>query len=147
MNQDFLDLLRTLFDLEVRFVVVGAHALAVHGRPRATGDIDILIEPTPENARVCYAALQNFGAPLGDLSVEDLHTPGTVFQMGVPPRRIDILTRISGVSFAEAWNTKVTATVDSLEVPFLGRDALIKNKRSTGRPKDDVDANDLESVE
>lgn len=89
MNQDFLDLLRALFAHEARFLVVGAYAMAIHGRPRATGDLDLWVEPTADNARRVYAALQDFGAPLGDLTEVDLTIEGVVFQMGLPPRRID----------------------------------------------------------
>ncbi len=97
MNQDFQDLLRALCDAKAKFLIVGAYALAVHGTPRATGDIDVWVQPTPDNARRVYQALQTFGAPLHKLEIADLSTPGIVFQMGLPPRRIDILTEISGV--------------------------------------------------
>lgn len=144
MNQDFRDLLHALSDHDVRFLVVGAYALAVHGHPRATGDIDLWIEPTPDNATRVYRALQAFGAPLLDLSEADLATPGVVFQMGLPPRRIDILTRVSGVEFDVAWQARVESRFGDIAVPVIGFEHLIINKRATGRPKDLVDADDLE---
>ena len=104
MNPDFLDLLAALVRAEARFLIVGAHAMAAHGVPRATGDLDVWIRPDPENAERVWAALTEFGAPLGafDLSQADLTAPGVVFQMGEPPRRIDLLTSITGVDFEEA---------------------------------------------
>lgn len=144
MNPDFLDLLRSLCDAEARFLVVGAYAVSFHAEPRATGDLDIWVEPTPENARRVYAALAAFGAPLDDLGVDDLADPRIVFQMGVAPRRIDILTAITGVGFAEAWPDRAEASYGGVRFPILGRDALIKNKRALGRPKDLLDVELLE---
>jgi hypothetical protein len=103
LARDFRDLLHAFVAREVRFLVVGAYALAVHGRPRATGDLDLWVEPTRDNAARAYDALREFGAPLHDLTPEDLATAGVVFQIGVEPMRIDILTQISGVGFADAW--------------------------------------------
>src|SRR6266404_329825 len=100
---DFRDLLRAFVDHDVRFLIVGAYALAVLGRPRATGDLDVWVDPTPENADRAYAALREFGAPLHDLTPRDLAHAGVVFQIGLPPLRIDVLTQISGVDFATAW--------------------------------------------
>lgn len=146
MNQDFRDLLRELSEADAEFLVVGAYALAVHGTPRATGDIDIWINPTPDNASQVYSALEQFGAPLDDLRVEDLHSPDVVFQMGLPPRRIDILTDISGVDFDDAWPNKVEEEVEGLTVPFLGAEEMLQNKRATGRPRDAIDADELEEL-
>ena len=106
MNQDFVDLLRAFVDHEVRFLVVGAYALGVHGRPRATGDRDVWVDATPENAIRVMDALAWFGAPLEQVTADDFSRPGIVFQMGVPPRRIDVLTALSGLTFAEAWPTR-----------------------------------------
>ena len=146
MNQDFQDLLRELCDAKAKFLVVGAYALAVHGTPRATGDIDVWIEPTPKNARRVYSALQSFGAPLTELSVDDLTTPDIVFQMGLPPRRIDILTSISGVDFPQAWPNRVEAQFGEVTVPVLGIQEMIQNKRQSGRPKDLIDADELSTL-
>jgi len=139
MNQDFVDLLASFLRADVRFLVVGAYALAVHARPRATGDLDVWVEPTAANATRVMAALGEFGAPLQELSEKDFGTEGLVFQMGVAPRRIDILTTLTGLSFDEAWQGHVTHEFGGVLVPFLGRDALIKNKRATGRPQDLAD--------
>ena len=136
---DVIDLLREFSARDVKYLVVGAHALGYWGLPRATGDFDLLIEPTEENASRVFAALEAFGAPLFDLTVTDLATPGIVFQIGVPPYRIDLLTRISGVPFEEAWGGRAVAELDGLSMPVLGRDALVRNKRASGRPKDLVD--------
>jgi hypothetical protein len=134
-------MLAALQDEKAVFIVVGAHAMAAHGVPRATGDFDIWIRPDPENAQRVFRALEAFGAPLAatDLQVEDLSRLGTVYQIGLPPRRIDLLTKIDGVSFDEAWQSRTVSQVSALEVPFLGWDALLKNKKATGRPKDRAD--------
>jgi predicted nucleotidyltransferase len=144
LARDFVDLLRAFIDHEVRFLIVGAYALAVHGRPRATGDLDVWIDATPENARRAMNALRVFGAPLTELRESDLSTPGVVFQIGVEPLRIDILTSISGVTFAEAWPARVIAPFDGIEVPAIGRDHFLANKRATARPQDLVDLRKLE---
>lgn len=147
MNQDFLDLLRLLLGAGARFLVVGAHAMAVHGVPRATGDLDIWVDPEPANAERAWRALLEFGAPVREMGVarEDLETPGVVVQIGQPPRRIDVLTGISGVGFAEAWPNRAEHAIGGLAVPFLGRDDLVRNKRATRRPKDLADLDVLEN--
>ena len=145
MNQDFLDLLRSFADHSVRFMVVGAYALGLHGRPRATGDLDVWIDATPENADRVWAALRTFGAPLSGLSPADLSSPGIVFQIGVVPGRIDILTQLTGLLFDDAWPSRVHARFGPIEVDFIGRDAFISNKLATGRDKDRVDVESLES--
>ena len=146
LNEDFVDVLRALGESGAEFIVVGAHAMAVHGVPRATGDLDILVRPTIENAQRVLHALRLFGAPVDAHGIRetDLATPGIVYQIGLPPRRIDILTEISGVSFEEAWATHVEVEISGIRAPFIGRQALLKNKRATGREKDLVDARTLE---
>jgi len=136
MNQDFVDLLRAFIAAEVRFLIVGAYALAIHGRPRATGDLDVWIEPSRENARRVMRALAAFGAPLGEVSEADFTTPGVTYQIGVPPGRIDVLTDLTGLSFADAWPDRVQKPFGDVTVDFIGRDAFIRNKRATGRAKD-----------
>lgn len=136
MNRDFVDLLRAFVDAEVRFLVVGAYALAIHGRPRATGDLDIWVEPTPDNAARVMRALAAFGAPLSEVSEADFTAPGVVYQIGVSPARIDVLTDLTGLTFAEAWPGRVSQLFGPLTVDFIGRDAFLRNKRATGRPKD-----------
>jgi len=141
VNEDFRDLLTALLGAEARFLVVGAHAMAVHGVPRATGDLDVWIARDPTNVGRVWAALTRFGAPVAALGVSqgDLGHPDRVVQIGLPPRRIDVLTSISGVEFDEAWPDRVTHELDGLAVPFLGRAALIRNKRASGRTKDRAD--------
>ena len=140
MNPDFRDMLSALSAARVEFLVVGAYALAVHGVPRATGDIDLWVRPTRENAERTLEALRGFGAPLTGLTAEDLCRPGTVYQIGVAPRRIDLLTAIDGVGFDEAWSSRTPVEIAGLHVDVIGRAALLKNKRATGRPRDIADA-------
>ncbi len=142
--EDLRDLLRAFIDHEVRFLIVGGYALAVHGHPRATGDLDVWIESTDANAARAYAALQTFGAPLQDLVVRDLATPGTVFQIGLPPVRIDVLNRITAVDFTAAWPDRIETRIDDLTVPVIGREALLANKRALGRTRDRADVELLE---
>lgn len=119
LADDFRDRLRAFVAHEVRFLVVGAYALAVLGRPRATGDLDVWIGATRANARRAFAALGEFGAPLHALRVDDLATPGVVFQIGVPPLRIDVLTAIDGVEFAKAWRRRLVVDFDGVEVGVI----------------------------
>ena len=136
MNQDFVDLLRAFAAAEVRFLIVGAYALAVHGRPRATGDLDVWVEPSAENAARVIRALSAFGAPLKGIVESDFTAPGVTFQMGVPPGRIDILTNLTGVTFGDAWATRHRGAFGDLDVNYIGRAAFVANKRATGRLKD-----------
>ncbi len=130
-------------------MVVGAHALAVHGLPRATGDLDIWIRADPENAARVWQALLRFGAPIDALAItaDDLAKPGMVVQLGLPPRRIDLLTRLSGLEFEDTFSRHVRQSVATLDVPFIGREALLHNKKATGRLKDLADAEALEQGE
>jgi hypothetical protein len=144
MNPDFVDLLRAFNAANVRFLVVGAYALALHGRPRATGDLDVWVDATPHNAPRIMHALAAFGAPLADLAVDDFSREGIVYQIGVPPSRIDILTELTGVSFTEAWPGRVRRPFGDVDVDFIGREAFLRNKRATGRAKDLGDIEGLE---
>lgn len=139
MNRDFVEMLAALSAAAVEFLVVGAYAMAAHGLPRATGDIDLWVRPTPDNARRVLQALQAFRAPLFGLSIEDLLRPDTVFQIGLAPNRIDILTGITGVTYEEAWPNRLTITIDDQVVPVLGINELLRNKAATGRAKDQAD--------
>jgi hypothetical protein len=139
MSRDFVEMLSALSAAGARFLIVGAHALAAHGVPRATGDLDIWIQPTPGNAARVFEALRSFGAALFDLSVDDLSKPDTVFQIGLPPSRIDILTTISGVDFDDAWARRIEVTIGDLRVGVIGRTDFIANKKASGRPKDLLD--------
>ena len=146
MNEDFRDVLAELLAARARFLVVGAHAVAVHGIPRATGDLDVWIDTGSENVPRVWTALVHFGAPMEELGVttSDLAKPGTIVQLGVPPRRIDIITSVTGLGFEDAWVGRITHPVNDLEVPFIGRAELLRNKRATGRPKDLADIDALE---
>lgn len=146
MNEDFRDVLAELLAARARFLVVGAHAVAVHGIPRATGDLDVWIDAGSENIARVWIALVRFGAPMEALGVttSDLAKPGTIVQLGVPPRRIDIITSVTGLEFEDAWTGRVTHRVNDLDVPFIGRAELLRNKRATGRPKDLADIDALE---
>lgn len=139
MNPDFADMLSALSAAGVEFLVVGAYALAAHGLPRATGDIDILVRPERENAKRVMHALQVFGAPLVELDLADLLRDDTVFQIGVSPTRIDIMTGISGVSFDEAWRGRLEVPIAGRPIAVIGLAELLRNKEATGRPKDQAD--------
>ncbi len=147
MNSDFAEMLFALSAAGVDFIIVGAHALAAHGSPRATGDLDIWVRPSHANAERTMQALAAFGAPLFDLSAEDLTHTDTVFQMGVPPSRIDILAGITGVSFDDAWRRRVFVTVEGLDVPVLSKQDFVTNKRLVDPPKDRADLALLEEAE
>lgn len=146
MSPDFKDLLSTFNVRGVEYIVVGAHALAAHGHVRATKDLDVWVRPSRENAVRVLEALAEFGAPLQDLSVEDLSRPGLIFQIGVQPLRIDVITAIDGVEFDEAWPNRIVARLGGLEVPVLSRQDLIKNKKTAGRLQDLADVERLEAI-
>jgi hypothetical protein len=138
-----IDLLRAFIGADVRFLIVGAYALAHYGRPRATGDLDVWIDATPANAPRVMKALAAFGAPLSDVAESDFAAPGVVFQIGVPPGRIDIVTELTGLTFAEAWPDREAGRFGEITVDFIGREAFIRNKRATGRTKDLADIENL----
>jgi hypothetical protein len=146
LNEDFRDILNALLDEDVEFLIVGAWAVAMHGYPRATIDFDLFVRPGAENALRVIRALVVFGAPLDAHGVTDADfvEPGTVYQLGQPPRRIDLMNEISGVSFERAWASREECAFETRTVAFLGRDALIENKRASARPKDLVDVERLE---
>jgi hypothetical protein len=146
LNEDYRDMLQTLSDEKVKFLLVGAYALAAHGYPRATMDIDIWIMPSPQNADAVLRALRRFGAPLHNLTKEDLERAGTVFQIGVAPRRIDIITEASGLDFEETFGRSLAVNLDGVEVCIPSLDDLIRNKRASGRTKDLADAEALEDI-
>lgn len=136
LSQDLNELLELFLSRNVSFIVVGAHALAFHGVPRFTGDLDLLVEPREENARRIVDALEDFGFGGLGLSEEDFTTPDQVVQLGNPPSRVDILTSISGVSWEEAAAGANIGEIGSSSARFLGRSDLIRNKRATGRTQD-----------
>ena len=141
MIDDFRDFLRELMAANVQFLVVGAHALSVHGVPRATGDLDVWMRPDGDNAARLITALERFGAPTTELNISaaDFSKPEMVAQLGVPPYRIDILTSISGVDFDAAWSDRTNGDIAGVLVPILGRRSFVINKRAAGRTKDSAD--------
>jgi hypothetical protein len=144
VNRNFRDILAALSVEGAEFLVVGAYALAVHGLPRATGDLDIWVRPTDANARRVWQALLRFGAPLASMDAMDFQSPDIVFRMGLPPSQVDILTSISGLSFDEAWPNRVEYDLEGIRVFVISRGDQIRNKRRTDRPKDKLDADWLE---
>jgi hypothetical protein len=147
LNEDYTDMLRTLSVEKVKYLLVGAYAMAAHGYPRSTLDIDFWVQQSPQNADAVMRALQRFGAPLGDLTAEDLQKNGTIFQIGVAPRRIDIITEATGLEFGEAYERSQPVTIEGIEVRIPSIADLIRNKRSTGRTRDLADAEALEALE
>jgi hypothetical protein len=149
VNEDFVDMARVFVDNGVEFLIVGAYALAAHGFPRTTGDIDMLVRPTPENAARVWRALVDFGAPVAvhGVTQRDFEVEEKVYQLGLPPRRIDILTSISGVSFDEAAADAIEGNLGSVKVRFIGKAAMARNKLASGRAKDLADAELLQSGE
>lgn len=139
LNPDFKDMLSSLKDEGVDFLVVGAYALAAHGFPRATGDLDIWVRNDPENAHKIMRALNKFGAPATELSPEDFTSTDLIVQFGVEPCRIDLQTGISGVEFEEAWRNRVSIELDNLEIFILSKKDLLTNKTAAGRDKDQGD--------
>lgn len=139
LNPDFQDILSAFNAERVEYLLVGAYAVAAHGLPRATGDIDLWIRPSAANAKAVWGALTDFGAPLHQVSIQDLQTPELVVQLGIPPRRIDLMTSIDGIDFDTAWREKVMIKVEGIDVPTISRENLILNKRATGRPQDLAD--------
>ena len=128
-------------------MVIGAYAVGVHGRPRATKDLDVWIDATPTNALLVLEALRQFGAPLGDLSASDIDHVGTGFKMGIPPRRIDILTQIEGITFDEAWPNRIEGEfAEGVRCPVIGLADIIANKRAVARPQDLADVAVLERI-
>jgi predicted nucleotidyltransferase len=146
LNEDYKEMLQCLLEENVRFLLVGAYAVAVYGYPRATKDIDIFVRAAPENASSLMKALARFGAPLSGVSESDFSTEGIVFQIGNSPRRIDILTRISGVEFERAYANRKTISVAGMDVPIISLEDLIANKRATGRTQDLADVEKLVSL-
>ncbi|MFC1794313.1 nucleotidyltransferase [Planctomycetota bacterium] len=145
LNSDYKDMLQVLLDNGVKFLLVGAYAMGAHGYPRATGDIDIWVEPTAENSARVYRSVAAFGAPLHEIDETTFAISDIVFQIGVAPRRIDIITKISGVEFDEAYKQRQIVEMEGLSIPILSLGDLIKNKRATGRDKDRLDVDQLEN--
>jgi len=146
LNNDYKEMLQCLAAERVKFLLVGAYALAAHGYPRATMDIDIWVMPSPDNAEAVLQALSRFGAPLHGLVPADLQKDDTIFQIGVAPRRVDIITGASGLDFEQAFTRSVEVEIEGIRVRIPSVDDLIQNKRASGRTKDIADAEALESL-
>ena len=146
LQHDLREFIELLNSHSCDYLVVGGHAVAYHGHPRFTADIDFFIRPSTENAERVLSALRAFGFGELALGPDDLIKPGSVIQLGRPPNRIDLLTSISGVSVEDAWVGRVEGALDGLPVFFLGRQALLENKRASGRPKDLADIAKLTAV-
>ena len=146
LNSDFRDILSAFCEAKVEFMLVGAYAVAAHGLPRATGDIDLWIKCSETNAARVWIALTKFGAPLLNLSQDDFIIPGTVVQLGVAPRRIDILTQITGVKYEEAEPRRMVIEIEGLTVPVIGLTDLLHNKAEVGRPQDKADVARLQQL-
>jgi hypothetical protein len=146
LSLDFQDMIDCLNDEGVAYIVVGGFAMAVHGYIRATGDLDIFIKPDRENAERVYRALGRFGAPLNGIRAEDFANPGTVYQMGLPPFRIDIITKIDGVEFDDAYREALRTGDAGRGFSVLSLRHIIANKNATGREKDSIDAKELKAL-
>jgi predicted nucleotidyltransferase len=143
LNEDYKEMLQLLLEEQVDFMIVGAYALGTHGYPRATGDIDIWVKPNSVNSKKIYKALARFGAPLGQIRIDEFSTEGIIFQIGVIPRRIDIITKIDGVTYEEADEDKIIVEIEGLKVPIISFEKFIRNKMATGREKDELDIKTL----
>lgn len=147
LTKDLKDILRTFNANAVKYLIIGGHAIGVHAEPRTTKDLDLFIRSDPENAQAVFRALAQFGAPLAGLSPEDF-SDGTTYQMGQPPERIDILQKIDGVSFDEAWGNRIEGTIDGvISVCVISREDMIRNKLASGRLQDLADVEKLRAAE
>ena len=139
VQPDFRDLLELLNEHKVEYLIVGGYALAFHGAPRFTGDIDVFVRPAPKNAERILSALTAFGFQFSNLDIEDFQTPDKVVQLGVPPVRVDLITSISGVTWEEAQAHKEPGVFGDVPVAYIGRSEFVANKRASGRQKDLAD--------
>lgn len=144
LNADLREFIELLNSRGVEYVIVGAHSLAFHGRPRYTGDLDILVRPSAENAAKLIALLRDFGFGEKDFAESDFIVPERLIQLGRAPNRIDLLTSISGVSIDEAFSGKISTRMEGVPVFVLDKDSLIRNKSAVGRPQDIADIESLE---
>ena len=145
LDKDFNEFVELFLEHNVRFLIVGGYALAAHGLPRATGDLDAWVWVNPENAQNIMRALNAFGFQNLSLTESDFSKEDSIIQLGYPPFRIDILTSIDGVAFDQAWEKKIVVELNGMNVPFIGRDDLITNKKAAGRPQDIADVSRLTS--
>lgn len=146
VNPDYKDLLKEFNARGVKYLVIGAHALVYYTEPRFTKDLDVWIEPSPENARRIFEALKAFGAPLQDIRVEDFANPQNIYQIGVPPNRIDIIMGVSGVTFPTAWRNKKRVRYGDVRINIPSPEDLLRNKKACARPQDLADASLLQKA-
>ena len=147
LNPDFRDILSAFTEEGVDFLVVGAYALAAHGLPRATGDIDLWVRPGAENSEKIWRAFEKFGAPMKGLEKGDFEESDLIVQIGRAPRRIDVLTSVSGLEYESAWKNRKVVEIEGLTIAVLGRSDFIRNKKAVGRPQDIADVKRLERLE
>jgi len=144
MNPDVEELLSIFNENNVRYLIVGGHAVMLYTEPRYTKDLDVWIDASPQNGETVYRSLLSFGAPLAGLTAKDFAEEGSFYQMGIPPARVDILMSIDGVTFAEAWPNRQESKLGNVQAWFIGRGELIRNKRTVGRH---IDLHDAELLE
>lgn len=144
LNNDFREMLQCLLEEKAEFLLIDAYALAAYGYPRATKDLDIWVHASETNAPKIYQALVKFGSPLDQITREDFLREGTVLQIGIPPVRIDITTKVDGVGFEEAYPHRMELDIENLKLPITSREDLIRNKKASGRPQDLVDVEMLQ---
>lgn len=142
-SQDFREFIELLIKNKAEYLIVGGYAVGIHGHPRYTGDLDIWLNPSTENAERILMAVNEFGFSSFKLSVSDFTKPGNVIQLGYPPLRIDLLTEINGVTFNECYANRKEVIIEDLKVNFIGYNDLLKNKKETGRPRDIDDIDNL----
>ena len=144
LSKDFKEFIKLLNEHNVRYLVVGGYAVALHGHPRYTKDLDVWIEMSPENADKVLKALEKFGFGSLDLKPEDFLESGQIIQLGYPPNRIDILTTLKDLKFEDCHKARVNVEIQGTQINFIDIENLKKNKRATGRPQDLADAENLE---
>jgi predicted nucleotidyltransferase len=146
LQRDLREFVESLNDHGVEFLIVGGYAVAFHGYPRFTGDIDLFIRPSNDNARRVINVLDAFGFGSAGVTEADLTTPGKVVQLGAPPSRIDLLSSVKSLTFEHAWAERVPATLDGLGVAFVSKAHLIRNRAALSRPKDVADVAKLRDI-
>jgi len=146
LEQDYKDLINIFIKKKVKFLLVGGYAVGLHGHPRVTKDLDLWVYANSENAPLVVEALAKFGAPMQDISVQDFESEGTIFQIGVEPVRIDVITKVAGLKFEEAIQNVKMMEIEELIVPTISLQDLIKNKKASGRHRDLDDVESLEKI-
>ncbi len=139
LNEDYKEMLQILLGNKVKFIVVGAYAMGAQGYPRATGDFDIWVEPSIKNSTKVYNSIKEFGTPVRKITPDAFTERGIIYQIGVVPRRVNIITFINGVEFDKAYKEREEIELENMKIPFLSKENIIKNKESTGRDKDKLD--------